>query len=256
MIAQEAVATLDAAVEEPTDRPVPSPSPIPRSAAALAAIFLAACGEVEPRLAARGDGAPMLTTLATPSGPAAERLRGGDLIGARALFEAELAADPDRLAPLNDLAVSYVLDGHGDAAHRLLDEVVASGRPDEQQAALVNLGELYAAEGYVSTAQAYLETARSLDPTRPEPLYALALLADSRGDLPGARAWLREAMRRDDAGAARAAFAYVYPEERVHLEAMVAEQVGDAGAAERWRELAGGRFAALATAAERHLAGE
>lgn len=234
-----------------------SPTVIPRSAVALAAaIFLAACGEVEPPIAAHGDGAPLLAVLAAPEGTGAERLRGGDLAGARAAYEVELAADPDRLAPLNDLAVTYVLDGHGDAGRRLLDEVVASGRPAEQQAALVNLGELYASEGYVSTAQAYLETARSLDPARPEPLYALALLADSRGDLDGARGWLREAMSRDEGGAARAAFAYVYPEERVHLEAMVAEQLGDAGAAERWRELAGGRFAALAAAAERRLAGE
>jgi FimV-like protein len=171
-------------------------------------------------------------------------------------FEADLTHDPDRLSALNDLAVSYVLDGHGDAARRLLDEVVASGDPAEQQAALVNLGELYAAEGYLAAAQAYLETARSLDPSRPEPLYALALLADARGDLAAARATLREALRRDEGGAARAAFAYVYPEERVHLEALVAEQVGDRVAQERWRDLAGGRFAPLTAAAERHLAGE
>jgi Flp pilus assembly protein TadD len=200
---------------------------------------------------------PVVATLADGAGAGADRLRTGDLAGARALFEADLARDPDRLSALNDLAVSYVLEGHGDAARRLLDEVVASGDPAEQQAALVNLGELYAADGYVAAAQAYLETARSLDPARPEPLYALALLADARGDLPGARALLREALRRDEGGAARTAFAYVYPEERVHLEAVVAEQAGDrAAAAERWRELAGGRFAALAAAAERHLAGE
>jgi Tfp pilus assembly protein PilF len=199
----------------------------------------------------------MLATLANPAGSGAERLRAGDLSAARALFEAELARDPDRLAALNDLAVAYLLDGHGDAARRLLDAVVANGGLAEQQAALVNLGELCASDGHLSAAQAYLETARSLDPARPEPLYALALLADSRGDFPTARALLREALRRDEGGAARAAFAYVYPEERVHLEAMVAEQVGDGtGALERWHELAGGRFAALAAAAERHLAGE
>jgi Tfp pilus assembly protein PilF len=226
-----------------------------RSALALA-LLLAACGGAEPRLAARPDGAPVLATLADASGTGAERLRTGDLAGARAVFEASLARDPDGLSALNDLAVSYVLEGHGDAARRLLDEVVASGDPSEQQAALVNLGELYAADGYVAAAQAYLETARSLDPSRPEPLYALALLADARGDLAGARASLREALRRDEGGAARAAFAYVYPEERVHLEALVAEQAGDPVAQERWRELAGGRFQALAAAAERHLVGE
>lgn len=216
-------------------------------------LVLSACG-AEPRA---GTGSPVLATLAGGPGPGADRLRAGDLVGARVLFEADLAQDPDRLSALNDLAVSYVLDGHGDAARRLFDEVVASGDTAEQQAALVNLGELFAAEGYVAAAQAYLETARSLDPSRPEPLYALALLADARGDLASARATLREALRRDDGGAARSAFAYVYPEERVHLEALVAEQAGDrAAATERWRELAAGRFTALAAAAERHLAGE
>jgi tetratricopeptide (TPR) repeat protein len=206
---------------------------------------------------ARGDGAPLLVALASPAGAGAERLRAGDLDGARASFEAALRQDPDRLSALNDLAVSYVLDGHADAARRLLDEVVAAGSPAEQQAGLVNLGEVYAAEGYVSAARAYLETARSIDPQRPEPIYALALLADARGDLAAARAALREALRRDEGGAARAALAYVYPEERVHLEALVAEQAGDgAVAAERWRTLSAGRFAALAAAAERHLAGE
>jgi Tfp pilus assembly protein PilF len=220
------------------------------------ALLLAACGGAEPRLAARGDGAPVLATLADSSGSGADRLRAGDLSGARAAFEASLARDPDRLSALNDLAVSYVLEGHGDAARRLLDEVVASGDPSEQQAALVNLGELYAAEGYVAAAQAYLETARSIDPASPEPHYALALLHDARGEFAAARASLREALRRDEGGAARTAFAYVYPEERVHLEALVAEQAGDPVAQERWRDLASGRFQALAAAAERHLAGE
>ncbi|HET8540492.1 MAG TPA: tetratricopeptide repeat protein [Anaeromyxobacter sp.] len=199
----------------------------------------------------------MLATLATPAGPGPDRLRAGDLAGARAAFEAELARDPDGLGALNDLAVSYLLDGHADAASRLLDEVVAKGDLADQQAALVNLGELYAAQGYVSAAQAYLETARSLDASRPEAWYALALLADSRGDLERARRTLREALGRDADGAARAGFAYLYPEERVHLEALVAEQAGEASAAaERWRALAAGRFPALAVAAERHLAGE
>ncbi len=226
-------------------------------AAALASLALAACGGAEPRPAAREDAAPMLATLASPPGAGSERVRAGDLAGARASFEASLAADPDRLAALNDLAVSYLLEGHADAARRLLDEVVASGKPREQQAALVNLGELYAAEGYVSAAQAYLETARAIDATRPEPWYALALLADGRGEQDRAHAALVEALRLDDGGAARAAFAYVYPEERAHLEALVAEAAGDrALAGARWRELSGSRFAALAAAAERHLAGE
>ncbi len=219
------------------------------------ALLLAACGGTQPRGPA--PSVPVVATLVAPSGPGADRLRAGDVVGARIAFEADLANDPDRLGALNDLAVSYVVEGHADAARRLLDEVVASGDAVEQQAALVNLGELHAAEGYVSAAQAYLETARSLDPSRAEPWYALALLADSRGILDGARVATREALRRDEGGAARGAFLYIHPEERVHLDALVAEQTGDAaGAQERWRALASGRFAALAAAAERHLAGE
>jgi tetratricopeptide (TPR) repeat protein len=233
--------------------------PIPRSsiAAALATLALAACGGAEPRLIAREDAAPTLATLASPPGAGSERVRTGDLAGARVAFEAALGEDPDRLAALNDLAVSYLIEGHSDAARRLLDEVVASGTPREQQAALVNLGELYAAEGYVSAAQAYLETARAIDPARPEPWYALALLADGRGELDLAASTLSEALRLDEGGAARAAFAYVYVEERVHLEALVAEAAGDrALAGARWRELSASRFASLAAVAQRHLAGE
>ncbi|HSN15750.1 MAG TPA: tetratricopeptide repeat protein [Anaeromyxobacteraceae bacterium] len=226
-----------------------------RSAAALAASILAACGGAD-RLPGR-EAVPSLATLASPAGPGADRLRAGDLAGARASFEAALSSDPGKLGALNDLAVSYVLEGHSDAARRLLDEVVANGDTPEQQAAIVNLGELLAADGYVSAAQAYFETARGLDGSRPEPLYALALLSDSRGDLDGARSFLRDAIRRDETGASRATFFYVNPEERVHLDALVAEQSGDVAAAQdRWRALAQGRYAALAAAAERHLAGE
>jgi FimV-like protein len=227
-----------------------------RRSAVLAAILLAGCGGAVDARTTRGDGAPLVATLAAASGPGAERLRAGDLAGARAAYEGALGANPDRLSPLNDLAVSYILDGHGDSARRLLDEVVAAGTPAEQQAALVNLGELYAGEGYVAAARAYLETARSIDPQRAEPIYALALLADARGDLPAARALIREALRRDEGGAARSALAYVYPEERVHLDALAGEAVGDPAAKDRWKELAAGRFAALAGAAERHLAGD
>lgn len=231
--------------------------PLPRSTIlAAAALFLAACGGAEPRLPGRGD-VPVIATLATPASGGAERLRGGDLAGARTAFEAALGADPERLAALNDLAVSYFLEGHADAARRLLDEVVATGTPREQQAALVNLGELYAVEGYLTAAEAHLETARAIDAAQPEPWYALALLADGRGDLERGRSALAEALRLDDGGAARGTFAYLYPEERLHLEALIAEQAGDrATAAQLWRELADGRFAALASSAERHLAGE
>jgi Tfp pilus assembly protein PilF len=222
----------------------------------LALAALTACGgaaDVRPP----EDASPLLAVLAEPGGRAAGSLRQGDPAAARAAYEAALAADPDRLSALNDLAVAYAVEGHGEAARRLLDEVVSGGDTRAQQAALVNLGELHATDGYLSAAQACLETARGLDPGRPEPWYALALLGDARGDLTLARTLVREAVRLDEGGAARSAFAYVHPEERAHLEALVAELAGDrSGAAARWRELSSGRFAALAAAAERHLAGE
>jgi len=221
---------------------------------AALAVFVFGCGGAEPR--PNGDAAPLAVTLDS-AGPGAERLRAGELPQARAALEADLSADPDHLSALNDLGASYLLEGHGEAARRLLDEVVAKGSSREQQTALLNLGELYALEGYLDAAGAYLETARALDRSRPEPWYALALLSDARGDLGSARGSLRTAIRLDESGAARAAFAYAYPEERAHLEALVAEQSGERGSAvAKWRELAQGRFAPLAGAAERHLAGE
>lgn len=221
----------------------------------LALLALAACGgapELRPPI--RDDATPAVGALATPSGPGASLLRAGDLAAARTAFEAELNGQPDRLAALNDLAVSYYLEGHLDAARRLLDEVVASGSPREQQAALQNLGELYAVEGHAEAARAYLESAREVDATRPEPVYALAMLASSRGDGQQARSLLKEALRLDD-GSGRAALVFAFGEERRHLEALTADAAGDRAAADaRWRELAAGRFPALAQAATRRLA--
>ena len=220
----------------------------------LTLLALAGCGgAANSRLVIRDDATPAVGALSASTSPGAALVRGGDLGGARAAYEAELAGDPDRLAALNDLAVSYLLEGHLDVARRLLDEVVASGGPREQAAALLNLGELCAVEGHAEAAQAYLESARGVDASRPEPLYALALLADARGDTAGARALLREALRLDEGGA-RAALVFTFVEERRHLEALLLDAAGDrAGADARWRELAAGRFASLATAAARHL---
>ncbi|HYG69862.1 MAG TPA: tetratricopeptide repeat protein [Anaeromyxobacteraceae bacterium] len=197
----------------------------------------------------------MLATLADPGSAGARQLRAGDLAQARATYEATLGADPDRLAALNDLAVSYYVEGHLEAARRLLEEVVASGGPHEQQTALLNLGQLYALDGYADAAQAYLESARGIDPEGPEPLYAQALLADLRGDGAAARALVDEAVRLDPDGAARASFVYVHPEERQHLEALIAEASGDRAAAHAlWRELAESRFASVVAAAGRRVA--
>jgi tetratricopeptide (TPR) repeat protein len=124
-----------------------------------------------------------------------------------------------------------------------------------QQAALVNLGELYALEGYLPAAAAHLETARSIDPAQPAPHYALALLASARGDVPGAAASLREALRLDPDGAVRDALVTVQPDEALHLAALIALSAGDRGRAEPLlRALAQSRFPTLAAAADRHLA--
>ncbi len=199
----------------------------------------------------------MLAMLSSPGGSGTAELRSGDLAGARLAFESALGADPDRVAALNDLAVAYYLDGRFDAARQLLDEVVARGGAREQQAALLNLGELYALDGYVSAAQAHFASARGVDPGRPEPFYALSLLSDARGDSPGALALLRYAVRLDEGGRARRNLAFAYSEERLHLEALLAEAAGEREqAAARWREIKVGRFPVLAAAAQRHLVEE
>ncbi|HQR31010.1 MAG TPA: hypothetical protein PLL32_11415, partial [Anaeromyxobacteraceae bacterium] len=168
-------------------------------------------------------------------------------------FESVVPSDPGRMDALNDLAVAYNLAGHAEAARQLLDEVVARGGPREQQAALVNLADLYAGDGFLPAAQAHLDAAREIDPGRAEPAWAQALLADARGDAEAPRL-AAEALRLDPDGAMRRQMVFDSAEERTHLEAMVAEASGDrATALARWRELRAGRVASLAQAAERHL---
>ena len=216
---------------------------------ALAALALSACGggvEATPR---PGDALPgVLVAASDVALPAA------NLAEARARLEAGLAADPDELGLLVDLATTWRLEGRPEAAQALLDEVVSRGAPREQQAALVNLACLYAEDGYQTAAAAYLETARDVDPARPEPHYALALLASGRADPARADAELREALRLDPDGAARATLVFARPEAAQHMEALLAEASGDAdGAALRWREVARGSFPSLAQIAERRL---
>jgi tetratricopeptide (TPR) repeat protein len=226
----------------------------PRLTASLAFLLLAACGgglDGGPR---RTDGAPLAGMLAGPAHPAAADLLGGHPAQARAKLESALASDPDGVFALADLGVAYALEERVDAARQLLEEALARGGAREQQAALVNLAELYALDGYLTAAQAHLASARAIDPARPEPVYALALLASARGDRAGALALAREAVRLDDGGAARRSLAFAYPEERLHLSALVAAVSGEPARAEaRWRELARGRFPVLAQAAQRHL---
>jgi Flp pilus assembly protein TadD len=221
---------------------------------AVALTSLSACGGQTEAQARRPDAAPTVAVLAAPAGTGASDLRAGRADAARSRFEALLNGDPEELGALNDLAVSYALEGRLDAARSLLDEVVAHGGPRAQQVALVNLGELYALEGYLPAALAHLETARSIDPARPEPVFALALLADARGDRVQGAQLVREALRLDEGGAGRQGLAFLHPEERAHLEALLAEARGDrVEAAARWRELRAGRFPALAAAARSRL---
>lgn len=221
---------------------------------ALALLTLAACGgAADPRFPERADATPVVAIVSSPS--ASARLEAGELAVARSSFEADLTAAPGRLERLIDLAVAYALDGHRDAARHLLDTAIAEGDERVQQDALVNLGELYAMEGYLTAAAAHFETARSIDPTRAGPYYALALFADGRGDLEGARDALREALRLDPDGSVRDALVMIQPDERLHLSALLALAAGDRARAEPLlRELAKGRYPSLSAAAERHLA--
>jgi Flp pilus assembly protein TadD len=228
--------------------------PIPRSArypilAALA--LLAACGGQDASV--RAGAVPVAGVLVIASGPGTAELRSGQLVAARAGFESLVRGNPERMDALNDLAVAYHLEGHSEAARQLLDEVVARGTPREQQAALVNLADLYAADGFLTAAQAHLEAARALDETRPEPAWAMALLADARGDADAARV-AAEAGRLDPDRGARRYLVFSSPEERSHFEALSAEAAGDgAAAAVHWRELRSGRYPALVQLAQRHL---
>jgi tetratricopeptide (TPR) repeat protein len=228
--------------------------PLRRAIPAILLVLVACGGELEaqPR---RSDGVPVLTAPATRMGVMLRGLEGRAIADMRALLEVRLASDPDGMAALNDLALTYMLEQRFDAARHLYEEVLARGSPRDQQAALVNLGELYAVDGYLSAAEAHFTSARALDPGRPEPSYALALLADARADRQGAVQALQEALALDRAGEARDALGHLYLEERQHLDALVAEASGDLTlAVARWRELARGRFPSLARTAQRHLA--
>jgi tetratricopeptide (TPR) repeat protein len=213
---------------------------------------LTACGGQDP--AARSGGYPVAGVLVRSSGPGTAEVRSGQLVAARSGFESLVRGDPERMDALNDLAVAYHLEGHSEAARQLLDEVVARGTPREQQAALVNLADLYAGEGFLQAAQAHVDAAREIDAGRAEPAWAQALLADARGDAEASRL-AAEAHRLDVDGGSRRFLVFGSPEERTHFEALSAEAAGDrAFALSRWRELRAGRVPSLAQAAQRHLA--
>jgi tetratricopeptide (TPR) repeat protein len=210
-------------------------------------VALAACGGAPEPMPRRVEALPAVVLAGDASA-----LR--DPAGARPRLEAALAKDPGALTALSDLALTWFADDRLESARQLLDLVVARGSPRDQQLALVNLAATYAEDGYLQAAIAHCEAARDIDPGRPEAYYALALLASGRGERERAAAVAREALRLDDGGATRASLAYLHPEARLHLEAVLAEARGEAEAASaRWRELRGGRFPALAAAAERRL---
>ena len=212
---------------------------------------LTACGGQDP--AARSGGYPVAGVLVRSSGPGSAEVRSGQLAAARSGFESLVRGDPERMDALNDLAVAYHLEGHSEAARQLLDEVVARGTPREQQAALVNLADLYAGEGFLQAAQAHVEAAREIDSGRAETAWAQALLADARGDAEASRL-AAEAHRLDADGGSRRFLVFGSPEERIHFEALSAEAAGDRSLAlARWRELRSGRVPSLAQAALRHL---
>jgi Tfp pilus assembly protein PilF len=190
-------------------------------ASAVLALALAACGGGLEPLPRRADAVEAPLVLAS-SGSTASL---AEPAAARARYEAALSRNPDELAALNDLAITYLVEGRPEAARQLLDEVVAHGAEPEQQAALVNLAALYARDGYLAAAVAHGEAARDIDPTRPEPHYVLALLAQARGDRAGASARLREALRLDPGGAARASLVHVPAEARAAIDALTAAEL-------------------------------
>src|SRR5512147_556218 len=102
----------------------------PLFAAALGVALLVGCGGAADD-SRSPESAPLAVTLGS-SGLAADKVRAGDLATARTVLEASLAADPDKLSALNDLGATYLLEGHREAARRLLDEVVEQGTPQEQ----------------------------------------------------------------------------------------------------------------------------
>jgi len=216
--------------------------------------MLAACGgQPERSFSPHAEGVPLFVMVSS-TGAAVNELRAGRLAGARTQLEEALTRNPDGLSSLSDLALSYAMEERFDAARHLLEEVLARGTLRDQQVALVNLGELYALEGYLTAAAAHLSSALAIDPGRAEPAYALWLLSDVRGDRAGAALFQREALEADRSGAARKDLIFLYPEERLHVEALVAEGSGEVGnATSRWRELARGRFQTLAQVAQRHL---
>lgn len=182
------------------------------------ALALSACGgQLEP-LPRRADGvaAPVVVSTESPASLLA------DPAAARAREEALLARSPDALGALSDLAVTYLAEGRPEAARQLLDEVVARGGAREQQTALANLASIYAREGYLAAAVAHAEAARDIDPTRPEPHYILALVAQARGDRAQALARARDAVRLDPNGDARAALAFLEADSRRDLDAVLA----------------------------------
>jgi tetratricopeptide (TPR) repeat protein len=185
-------------------------------ASAALTFALAACGGGLEPLPPRADAvpAPLMLAAGAPAAGLAEPA------AARARYEAALARNPEELSALNDLAIAYLVEGRPEAARQLLDEVVAHGAPREQQAALVNLCALYAREGYLAAAVAHCETARDIDPARPEPHYVLALLDAARGDRLQALASVREALRLDDGGAARSSFVHLPPGAQAALDAL------------------------------------
>lgn len=212
-----------------------------------------ACGGQAEEVPRPQDATPLMVVVADPTGPAAADLRAGRPSAARARLETSLKADPDGLAAMNDLGVTYEVEERTDAARQLLEDVLNRGDAREQQLALVNLAELHALDGYVEAARVYLAAAFAIDPSRPEPLFALALLEDAKGDRAASQSALRAALAADPGGQARRGLVFVFPEERQHLEALVAEASGDpAQAAARWRELARGRFPVLAATARRN----
>lgn len=123
----------------------------------------------------------------------AERMASGDLVGARAFFNAALAQDNSFAATWNNLGVLENRKGDTVAARRALETALRlDGRQD---AALTNASALYRKLGMVAQAQALEQRLQSVQREDPFAQYMLGAEAERAGQLEQAIRYYRQAVR-------------------------------------------------------------
>lgn len=122
-----------------------------------------------------------------------ERLQAGEVLPALAHFRRALAEDPTFAPAWVNLGVLYLREGHPDWARAAWWQAVAVA-PDED-VAISNLERSYRQAGRVAEADALLERIRQFRQGNPYYRYHLAQRALEEGDVDGAIAHLRFAVR-------------------------------------------------------------